>query len=99
MATIDSDARSMIDSQSIPENWEPLLAELEAYYRTLPELLGKGEAGRFVVIKGGRICQSFDSYNDAVQYGNNQFGDQLHMVHRVDSRDQQRLAKYFPTRS
>jgi hypothetical protein len=82
----------------IPESWKPLFAELTTYYRHLPELLTEGEAGRFVVIQGEELCNTWDSYRDALQYGHERFGDRLFMVHQVDPQDMQRLARFFPAR-
>jgi hypothetical protein len=86
------------EPQAIPASWKPLFAELTTYYRHLPELLTEGEAGRFVVIKGDELCHTWDTCQDALQYGRERFGDQLFMVHRVDPRDVERLARFFPPR-
>jgi hypothetical protein len=86
------------ESAPIPEKWKPLFAELTTYYRHLPELLGEGEAGRYVVIKGDEVCNAWDTCQDALQYGHERFGDQLFMIHRVDRRDLDRLAQFFPPR-
>jgi hypothetical protein len=82
----------------IPENWKALFTELTAYYRRLPELLAQGNAGRYVVVKGDSLCNVWDSYRDALQYGHERFGDQLFMVHCVDPRDMERLARFFPAK-
>ena len=82
----------------IPEGWKPLFAELTTYYRHLPELLAEGDAGRFVVVKGDELYNTWDTYRDANRYGIERFGDQLFMVHRVDPRDVERLARFFPAR-
>jgi hypothetical protein len=80
----------------IPENWKPLFAELTTYYRHLPELLSEGEAGRYVVVHREELCPAWDTFRDANQYGHERFGDQLFMVHQVDARDLDRLARFFP---
>lgn len=82
----------------IPEKWKPLFRELTTYYRHLPELLAEGEAGRYAVILGDELCNTWDTYGDANQYGIERFGDQLFMIHRVDPRDVNRLARFFPAR-
>ncbi len=51
-----------------------------------------------MVIKGDKVCGTWDSYRDANQYGTERFGDQLFMVQRVEPRDLARLARYFPPR-
>jgi hypothetical protein len=80
----------------VPEKAKPLFAELVTYYRHLPRLLGEGEAGRFVVIKGAEVCNAWDTCQDALQYARERFGDQLFMIHRVDPRDLDRLAPFIP---
>jgi hypothetical protein len=89
---------SLNEPTPIPESWKPLFAELTTYYQYLPELLTAGEAGRFVVVHGNELSSTWDSYRDANQYGSERFGDQLFMVHQVDPRDVERLARFFPTR-
>jgi len=82
----------------IPENWKLLFVELTSYHRHLPNLLNDGEAGRFVVIHREELCKTWDTSRDALQYGHERFGDQLFMVHRVDARDVDRLARFFPAK-
>jgi hypothetical protein len=82
----------------IPEKWKPLLQELTTYYRHLPQLLAEGEAGRWVVVHGDELYNTWDTYRDALQYGHERFGDQLFMVHKVDPRDVDRLARFFPAK-
>jgi hypothetical protein len=84
------------ESASIPEKWKPLLRELTTYHRHLPALLNAGDAGRFVVIKGDELCKVWDTYPDANQYGIERFGDEPFMVQRVDPKDVERLARFFP---
>jgi hypothetical protein len=83
---------------TIPEKWKPLFRELTTYYRRLPELLAEGEAGRYAVIHGDELCNTWDTVGDALQYGHERFGDQPFMVHQVDPRDVQRLAQFFPAK-
>src|SRR6266550_7872323 len=82
----------------IPESWKPLFRELTTYYRHLPELLAEGEAGRYAVVQGDELYNTWDSCRDALQYGHERFGDQLFMVHQVDPRDVSRLARFFPAK-
>ncbi len=79
-----------------PEVWKPLFTELTTYYRHLPELLADGEAGRYVVIKGDEVCHAWDTPRDAGLYGHERFGDEIFMIHKVDPREVERLAPYFP---
>jgi hypothetical protein len=79
-----------------PEKWKPLFRELTTYYRHLPELLAEEEANRYVVVKGDELFNTWDTFRDAIQYGYERFGEQLFMVHKVDPRDLDRLAPYFP---
>jgi hypothetical protein len=90
-----SAALQQTEPAPIPENWRPLFTELTGYYRNLPKLLSDGEAGRFVVIHRDELCKTWDTSRDALQYGHERFGDQLFMVHRVDPRDLDRLARFF----
>jgi len=91
-------AAQPVEPRPIPENCKPLLRELTTYFRRLPELLMEGDAGRYAVIKGDKIYNTWETYGDALQYGHERFDDQLFMVHRVDPRDVERLAPYFPPR-
>lgn len=90
------DSAKRAEPAPIPEGWKPLFAELTTYYRHLPELLAEGDAGRFVVVKGDKLYNTWETYGDASQYGRERFGDQLFMIHRVDPRDVERLARFFP---
>lgn len=45
--------------------------EIATYNRHLPELLG--QQGKFVLIKGGDVAGTFDSYQDALTAGYQRF--------------------------
>jgi len=92
-----SAAAKRTEPTPIPEKWKPLFAELTTYYRHLPKLLSEGEAGRYVLIHREELCLAWDTFRDANQYGHQRFGDQLFMIHLVDPRDIDRLARFFPT--
>jgi len=61
-------------------------AELAAYQRKLPELLG--EAGRFVLIKGDEVMGVFDSYQDAVTSGYARFELDSFFVKQIAAAEQ-----------
>jgi hypothetical protein len=81
---------------NLPDSLKPLAAEVATYRRELPRLLEEGEAGRFAVICGDKILDTWDTYRDALQYGNDRCGDQPFMVQRIDPRDRERLEQLFP---
>ena len=83
---------------NLPDSLKPLAVEIAAYRRELPRLLEEGEAGRFVVIRGDQVMDTWDTYRDALQYGSERCGDQPFMVQRIDPRDVERLAQLFPDR-
>jgi hypothetical protein len=72
-----------------------LAAEVATYRRELPRLLDEGDAGRYVVIQGDQVLGTWDTYRDALQYGNERCGDTVHMVHRIDPRDRERFDRFF----
>ena len=91
------------EGELVAGNWQevngekPLAAEVASYRRELPRLLQEGEAGRFVVIQGGIIFGTWDTYRDASQYARERFPlDQPFMVQRIDARDPERLSRLLP---
>jgi hypothetical protein len=91
-------AAPVTEPTPVPECWKPLFRELTTYYRHLPQLLAEGEAGRYVVVKGDQLYNTWETYGDASQYGRERFGDELFMIHQVDPREVERLARFFPPR-
>jgi len=56
----------------------PLEQEVRTYNRLLPELLA--QSGRFALIKGDHLVDTFDSYHDAMKRGYAEFGLEPFMV-------------------
>jgi hypothetical protein len=59
-----------------------LEVELRTFEAHLPDMLKAG-AGHFVVIKGERVCQLLDSYEEALDWGYEQFGLEPFLVKEV----------------
>lgn len=58
--------------------------EIATYNRLLPELLGQGQQGKFVVIKGNQVEGIRDSYQDALTAGYQRFKlDSLFLVKQI----------------
>ncbi len=64
----------------------PLQAELETYNKCKDELVAKGE-GKFVLIRADRVAGMWDTYEDALQAGYNQFGLEPFLVKRIQRID------------
>ena len=58
----------------------------EAFKLLLPELL-KTHAGKFAVMKDGKIVEYFDTLGDAVRFGNSNFGDGNFSIQEVTSQN------------
>jgi hypothetical protein len=76
-----------------PPSLEPIRAELAAYYRELPRLLAEGQAGRFVLVKGGAVVALYEDNPEAVAAGC-RLGAPF-LSQRVDPDDRDWLALYF----
>ena len=58
--------------------------EKETYWNKLPELLK--DAGKFVLIHGDRVVQTFESYADAISCDYEEFGpDTDFLVKRIEA--------------
>src|SRR5437763_585269 len=65
--------------------------EIATYRRELPHLLERGEAGRYVLIKGDEIVTIWDTWGDANQAATERFGlDDTVFIKMIDPRDPQR---------
>src|SRR5947209_3913447 len=83
----------------LPASLELLAEEIETYHRELPRLLADGEAGRYALVKGGRVLGTWDTYRDAMQAGRRECGpDVPFLAHKIDARDLERLKPYLPAR-
>ena len=78
-----------------PEQMAPLRAEMEAYYRALPQLIEDGEEGRYAIVKGDTVYSAWDTYRDALQYGYERFGAEQFMVQVIDERFLVGYGKWF----
>ena len=63
--------------------------ELETYKRKLPELIS--EEGKFVLIKGDDVCDTFTSYEDALKEGYKRFGLEPFLVKQIYAIEQVQL--------
>ncbi len=64
----------------------PLEAEIKTYNDELPRLLA--DAGKFVLIKGDKVIDTFDAYSDALKVGYEQFEDGPFLVKRIAAAEQ-----------
>lgn len=60
--------------------------ELATYKAKLPEL--KAQAGRFVLIHGDDVIDTFSSYDDAIKDGYEKFGLEPFLVKRIEAVEQ-----------
>jgi len=54
----------------------------EEFRRILPELLHK-HPGKYVVMHNGAVAEAFDTFGDAVRFGNGKFGTNNFSVQEV----------------
>lgn len=64
--------------------------EMETYRKRLPELKGENE-GRFVLIQGDRVVDTFASYEDALKVGYEKFGLDPFLVKKIEAVEQSRV--------
>ena len=57
----------------------------EEFRKILPDLLKKAP-GKYVVLHGGEIAEFFDTFGDALRYGQGKFGKDKFSVQEVTSR-------------
>jgi hypothetical protein len=60
--------------------------ELETYKAKLPEL--KGSEGKFVLIHGGDVIDTFTSYEDAIKEGYAKFKVEPFLVKQIQANEQ-----------
>ena len=69
--------------------------ELATYKAHLPEL--KALAGKFVLIHGDDVIDTYASYDDALKVGYEKFGLKPFLVKRIEAVEQAHfLARYYP---
>lgn len=64
----------------------PLEQEMEAYRERLPELAG--HEGKYVLIRGSDVVDTFATYEDALKQGYRQFGLQPFLVKQIQAAEQ-----------
>jgi len=67
-------------------NKNRLTLELETYHEHLPELTQ--QAGKYVLVKGEALVDTFDSYEDALKRGYAQFGLEPFLVKQIEQSEQ-----------
>lgn len=65
---------------------ERLATELKTYEDHLPELAA--QAGKYVLIKGDKVVDTFDSYEDALKQGYSQFKLDPFLVKKISQGEQ-----------
>ncbi|HLC58417.1 MAG TPA: hypothetical protein VJI68_01000 [Candidatus Nanoarchaeia archaeon] len=60
-----------------------LFEELETYEKNKPDLL-KSAFGKYVLIKGKEIINTFDTQNDAIKFGIEKFGNVPFLVKKIE---------------
>jgi hypothetical protein len=68
---------------------------LRAYYRALPGLLADRSAGKYVVVKGSELFDTWDTDRDAYQYAISRFEPETFLVQPIDARMLQLLEAAF----
>lgn len=71
----------------------PLEAELETYKQKLQEL--KENEGKFALIHGTTVVDTFSSYDDAIKAGYKEFGLQPFLVKQIQSIEQVQFISRF----
>ena len=66
----------------MPEG-QPGAEELKTFKREAPRLLAEGHKGRFALIKGDRVWSVWDTQRDAIQAGQERFGQGPFTVQEV----------------
>lgn len=72
-----------------------LETELATYTEKLEEL--KAQAGRFVLIHGNTVIDTFGSYDDALKEGYERFGLEPFLVKRIEAIEQAHFISRFTT--
>jgi hypothetical protein len=67
--------------------------ELETYKRKLSEL--KALEGKFVLIHGDEVVETFSSYEDAIKEGYSKFGLEPFLVKQISSIEQAQFVSRF----
>jgi hypothetical protein len=68
--------------------------ELETYHSKLPELKAEHE-GKFVLIHGDEVVDTFSSYDDAIKAGYSRFGLSPFLVKQIRALEQVKFVSRF----
>ena len=79
----------------LPPQFDPLLTEIETYFRELPRLLAEGNAGKIALVKGNDVTV-WDTTDDALQHSFKVYDLAQTLCQPIDARDIQRLAPFMP---
>jgi hypothetical protein len=58
--------------------------EIETFRRELPRLLAEGKENKFAVVRGDQVAGTYDTYEQAVAAGYDQFNLDPFMVKKVE---------------
>jgi hypothetical protein len=85
----------MPTDSTLPPSLRPIATEIRTYLRELPRLLAEGEAGRFALVKGDQVLSVWDTFDDAVQAGEDRFllAGEAYLAQPIDPHD---LTRPFP---
>ena len=67
--------------------------ELATYHANLPEL--KAQAGKYVLIHGEEVIDTFSAYDDALKEGYEKFGLEPFLVKRIEAVEQAHFISRF----
>lgn len=79
----------------LPKEFDPLMAEIETYFRELPRLLAEGGAGKIALVKGSDVTV-WDTTDDALQHSFKVYDVAQTLCQPIDARDIERLAPFMP---
>jgi hypothetical protein len=80
----------MVGKMGVPM---PLEKELEAYRKKLPEL--KDSEGKFALVRGDKVVDVFNTYEDALKSGYQKFGLEPFMVKQISAIEQVHFISRF----
>ena len=69
---------------------------MRAFYRALPELVADRSAGKYVVVKGSELFDTWDTFRDAHQFAYwMKFEPETYLIQKIDGRMLEFLAAVF----
>jgi hypothetical protein len=81
--------------RELPEKMKRFSKELAAFLRELPRMLEEGDEGRYAVVCGDEILQTWDSYRDATQYALERCGDRPFLAQKISRVQLERWDNYL----